>query len=445
MWWLFIILIIIFLIIYQNLTNLRINLMVFLIVNRGLLSPNCFWWNVSSKITSDANGVNLYYKLKNDHGNMVPINIFGTPMYMVTDINSIQQILDKSPDTFCVGRLKYNFFKPFMELNVGVSKGCPWKRSRKLNEKVLFTNYLHLYADYYNRIINQYLQEHQPKNFNEFVDASQHLVSRVVFNKKMIPNQIFEIFQIANSLNAVVSPNFKIPKHINNFYRNFIWNELQNPQPYSLISLSQNSDLNKEELIDQVPHWIFPINGIIHTVVPRTLIMLCNHPDIFKKLILKLHEINIDNAMDIYNLRYLKYCILETLRLNNLVTSTFRTLCQDYRFKNGKEFKKGDQFLILNNPVLRDENCFPHPNKYIPERWNDRLEDMYCNMIFNQGPQKCPGKELSLFLIASFIVHYLKHTRVLSGLITLECQKIDINNSPQMINPCTISFSYRNK
>ena len=435
------IVLILFLIIYINLNTIRINLLVFLIINRGLLAPNCFWWNISTKFLHDANGVNLYNELKKNYGNMIPINIFGTSMYMVTNINSIRQILNQSPNIFCVGRLKYNFFKPFMELNVGVSKGCPWIRRRILNQEVLFTNYLHQYSNHYNKIINNLLQYHQPKNFNEFMNASQYIVSRVVFNKDMIPNQIFKIFQIANSLQAVINPNFKLPTQINKFYRDFIWNELQNPQPLSLVYLCKNSKLDKEELIDQVPHWIFPIGGIIHTVIPRTLVMLCNHNRVLQKLVKQLRQIDIDNPMDISNLTYLKYCILETLRLNNLVTSTFRTLCQDFRFEDGRYFKKGSQFLILNNPILRESECFKFPNKYIPERWNDKLEESYCTLTFNQGPQKCPGKDISLFLIESFIVHYLKYSGIISGKGNIKCQKIDTNNIPQMINPCTITFS----
>ena len=435
----FIIFILVF-IIYWNFNNIRINILVFLILNRGLLAPNCFWWKISDTFLQDSSGVKLYYNLKQNYGNMIPINIFGTPMYMVTDVNYIRQMLNHSPDTFCVGKFKYNFFKPFMELNVGVSKGCPWKKRRILNQEVLFTNYLHIYADHYNNIIKNLLQNHQPKNFNKFMNTSQYFVSPVVFNKKKIPDDIFKIFQLANSLQAVINPNFKLPNKINNFYRKFIWNELQNPQPFSLVSLCQNSNLYKEELIDQVPHWIFPIGGIIHTVVPRTLVMLCNHKRVFEKLLEQLRQINIDNAIEIYNLTYLKYCILETLRLNNLVTSTFRTLCQDFKFEDGRYFKKGTQFLILNNPVLRDPDIFKYPNKFIPERWNKNLENSYYNLTFNQGPQKCPGKDISLFLIESYIVHYLNYSGVLSRKKNLKSIKIDTNNIPQMINPCLIKF-----
>ena len=440
MWFLVIILLVV-IFIYLNYDNIRINLLVFLIVNRGLLAPNCFWWNVSSLLLQDSNGVNLFNELKQKYGDKAPINVMGTDMFLIMNIGQIKEILDNSPNTFCVGKLKYNFFRPFMIKNVGVSKGCPWKRRRTLNEDVLFTNYLHKYANYYNQVISEILHETIPTNFTHFLQVAKKIISRVVFNKPIIPAKIFEIFSTANSLDAVLNSHFQLPKQLDAFYRNFIWTELQNPQPFSLVSLTQSTNLHKDALIDQVPHWMFPIGGIIHTVSARTLVLLCNHRDIFDKLLQQLQEIDVNNAMDIHNVYYLRCCILETLRLNNLVTSTFRTLCEDYTFKDGTYLKKDTQLLILNNPILRSPECFDSPNKFIPDRWNEKLEASYCTLTFNQGPQKCPGKDLSLFLVESLIVHYLEHSGVLHGKAKLDSQKLDVNNIPQMIDPCSITFT----
>lgn len=55
--------------------------------------------------------------------------------------------------------------------------------------------------------------------------------------------------------------------------------------------------------------------------------------------------------------------------------------------------------------------------------------------MFNQGPQRCPGKELAIFIAQSFLVHYLIKTQG-----NIESQKIDINNIPQALNPCKIIF-----
>jgi cytochrome P450 len=428
-------------VVYVNYYNIRINIINFLIINRGLLAPNCFWWRVSTLLLEDANGINLYQELKARYGKQTSVNVMGTTTVLIMDLGYIKQILDNSPNTFCVGKLKYNFFKPFMRDNVGVSKGCPWARRRRLNEAVLGTDVLHAHADTHNQMIGAVIRDRVPSNFDEFLEAAKKIVSRIVFNKPRIPDEIFEIFSVANSLDAVVNSNFELPPQLNRTYREFIWSELQNPEPLSLVSLTAATDLRKEELIDQVPHWMFPIGGIVHTVSARTLALLCNHRSIFSKLLEHLREVDITSAADIDSAWYLRCCILECLRLNNLVTSTFRTACTDVSFEDGTRFEKGTQFLILNNPILREPECFESPNEFIPERWSAGLERSYCALLFNQGPQRCPGKDLSLFIIQSVVVHYLAHSGVLYGNAVLHSIPLDVKNIPQMIDPCSIVFT----
>ena len=99
--------------------------------------------------------------------------------------------------------------------------------------------------------------------------------------------------------------------------------------------------------------------GLFITTIPRLLLLLCNHTKVFKKVIQEIYSIN-ENYKEIYHLDFLRKCILETLRLNNPVITTFRTLTQNYTFDNKYSFKKGTEFLILNNPVLREKEFFLH-------------------------------------------------------------------------------------
>ena len=436
----FIILLIILLIIitlYYN--TIRMNTFVFLAVTRGILAPNCFWWDISDTLLkNDNNGIHLYKECKDKHGNFAPINIFGTKMILPTQVDHIQQILDHSPNIFSVGKFKYNFFKTFMKYNVGISSGCPWKSRRVLNEKVLVSNYIHKYSNYYNQAIKDLLVQNIPQNFKEFKEISKKVVARVVFNRKIIPKRIFKVFSNANSVRAVINKNYKLPPKLTTFFRNYIWNELRFPQPLSLISLCKDTHLTKDELIDQVPHWIFPIGGLIHTNVPRVLSFICNAGYI-DKLRKELRLMDLTDATAIYEATFLRQCILETLRLNNPVTSTFRTLSKPFTFNNGPTFPIGTQFVILNNGIMREHQCFYQPNRFIPERWTPDMEKMYCSLMFNQGPQNCPGKELAIFIMSSFIAHYLRLSGVLDYEISLNCTDI----KGQIINPCKLAFTFK--
>jgi cytochrome P450 len=110
---------------------------------------------------------------------------------------------------------------------------------------------------------------------------------------------------------------------------------------------------------------------------------------------------------------------------------------RNYTFPNGETLKKGDQVVIFPNPVMRGQN-FVDPEAFVPERWNDlQLEKTYTALMFSQGPQKCPGKELALDLAVYFLTYIFRNYSIIG------CKpKIDTNNVPQMINPCKVEFVY---
>ena len=136
----------------------------------------------------------------------------------------------------------------------------------------------------------------------------------------------------------------------------------------------------------------------------------------------------------IYNLTYIRQCILETLRLINPLITTFRSLSQDFKFDEKYSFKKGTQFFILNNPVLREKEYFEKPNEFIPERWTPEMEKSYYAISFNQGPQRCPAKELVMFLLQSFIYNFFIIKNINMNTI-VEINEVDINNINQITNP----------
>lgn len=416
--------------------NRELDKMVSLIIKRGILAPNCAWWDMSTRELEDASGVKLYYKIKKKYGNTIPLQMMGQPMLLVTDMNMIRVILDNSPVIFGVGTLKRKIFRTFMAHNVGVSQGCPWMQRRTLNVRVLDTDRLHRYAGKYNAYIEQLLKHGPPPTtFDDFLRLAKKITMKIVFGADQISDEIFEIFSVANSMETFSNPDFRIDPEVMKVYTDYLKESIRKPRPGSLVYLAAQLTKDKEELLHQIPHWIFPMGGLIHTTIPRLLLLLHNHPDKLKKLSRQIRTISVHDAQSIHRVKYLRHCVLEMLRLNNPVVTIFRTLLSDYTFPPNKRLKKGDQFVILTNPVLRDPSFFRNPNQFIPERWTTEMEWSYHSLMFSQGPQRCPGKELALFIMESFLVHYL-------GLYGRDfiSEKIDTTHIPQMINPCRITF-----
>ena len=213
-----------------------------------------------------------------------------------------------------------------------------------------------------------------------------------------------------------------------------------------MVDLCLTVSNDKEEVLHQIPHFIFPIVGLFITTLPRLLIMIFNHKNVLKNVINEVNSVKKDTELisdKIYKLTYIRQCILETLRLINPLVTTFGSLSQDFEFDEKYSFKKGTQFLILNNPVLRENEYFEQPDKFIPERWTPKMEKSYYAISFNQGPQRCPAKELVIFLLQSFIYNFFIIKNINMNTI-VEINEVDINNIPQITNPFSFYIKIKN-
>ena len=433
------ILILVILLIYTYYDNIKIWILNRIIVQRGILAPSCFWYKVSDLLLEDSAGVNLYNKLKEEIGDFPLTYQFNEEIYLVNNVKHIKIILDNSPTIFGVGKLKKQFFSSFMDKNVGVSQGCPWKRRRNMNEVALDTDKLHQYSDKYNEYLQEYISKWSDKSelvYSDFLQLGRFMVAKIVFGVDSVPDDVFNLFSEANSTSVLLDPSFQIDPTIYNNYLQILNQAIDNPQPNSLVQLCLSVSNDREEILHQIPHFIFPIVAICISVIPRLLIFIFNHKRIFENIVKEINSVSDSN--NIYELSYTRQCILESLRLNNLVVTTFRTLLQDFTFDNKYSFKKGTQFLILNNPVLREKEYFEKPDQFIPERWTPEMEKSYYAISFNQGPQRCPGKELVISLCQSFLYNFIK----IKKFTTVETVEIDKNYIPQIINPCKIEFIF---
>ena len=442
---------------YQNILNKtetkRMNKMIQVIIERGLISPSCHWWKISDSL-KDKSGILIYNTMMSRSTKpFIGIEVLQTKVFLVTQPYYINEILQNSPHLFAVGKLKETFFRTFMSKNVGVSTGCPWKRRRRVNEQVLFTDTLHVYGGFFDQYIYVTLSENPlPKTFSEFKKMAEKLTMRIVFNSEDSGEDVFRYLSFSNSFDPFTKKKLYNKKY-RNAYFNYLKKNVKDPKKYSLIDIAVKCEKNMEEIIHQIPHWIFPIASVFHTTCTRLLLLLANHPKIYEKVILEINQFYIKGDWkSLYKLKYLRACVLETLRINNNVVSLFRTLTKDYCFHNTYCFKKGTQFAILTNPVLRSTQFYKNAHEFIPERWNPHLEFEYIPSIsFSRGPQKCPGKDLTLFLATSFIVHYLEKCTIIFDNIHIGTDKIsnkrlisnsiNTNHIEHAINPCTIHIN----
>lgn len=407
--------IIIILIVMYYWTTIMINIICVVSIKRGILSPNKLWWSISD-LLSDPTGVELFYKVKKNYGAFYKTNILGNPTILVTDVTIAKTIFDNSPDVFAVGTLKWDFFKTFMPRNVGVLSGSDWRHMRSINESVLNTGRDHDLMDHFNSIITSNLSYSLPMNFAQFNDSAKSITSSIVFGVYK-NDTIYNIFTDVNKI-----PIGQLNKSDSS--RELIYDRLTNPQPNTLVSLLNIHDVPKGYLIDQVYHFVFPMVALITIHVPRIIALIIAHDHVKNKLL--------DTSVS--PLPYLSNCIMEALRLNSPVISFFRKSTEPVF-----SFPSETDFLILANPILRDPAIFYSPDEFIPSRWTSTLMKSHYNIIFGLGPQRCPGRDLSLNILQKYISSYLIHMEHLK----LVDESILFIKKPQIayaINPYKIKF-----
>jgi hypothetical protein len=411
--------------------TLRVNMIVYLTLRRGIISQNCFWWKIND-FFRDSTGAEIYQVLKKQ-GRFVNLTIFGTQFYLLTELNDIQELLELSPNPFGPGKFKKQFFEPFMPKNVGISTEPEWKYKRQYNDKVLETDVSHQYNRYFFEYIQEIFHEKYPRTFSEFTDVTRQLTSRILFGTYEYNDIVYKIFKQADSFNSAVFNIDTVNKDDLQLYNEYLSVQLQNPKPNTLLWLANtyHKMLPTDVVIQQIPHWIFPIAGLFSVHLPRLLVLLINHPAELEKVIDSIHR-----QSYFHKESYIRKCILELFRLNNAVNSTFRGLTKEFTFQNSQTpFPEGTQFVFFNNSVLRD--LFEYPDEFRPERWNLEMENSFRALMFNQANQKCPGKELVISLLTMGLVTYLemKDFRIQTNI------KINPSFVPYILNPCTIEFS----
>ena len=76
-----------------------------LIIARGILGPNCYWFNISDKLLDDGSGINLFYKFRRQQG----------------DVPKTYANIDKAKQD-----LDYN---PIISLEEGLKITCNWLKN----------------------------------------------------------------------------------------------------------------------------------------------------------------------------------------------------------------------------------------------------------------------------------------------------------------------------
>ncbi|KAI1884890.1 hypothetical protein AGOR_G00214530 [Albula goreensis] len=145
-----------------------------------------------------------------------------------------------------------------------------------------------------------------------------------------------------------------------------------------------------------------------------TLYLLSREPEVQDRLYREVSSCvsgdRLITAQDISHMPFLKAVIKETLRLYPVVPVNARHMTEHDVSIGGYFFPKNTQFTFCHYSIGQDENTFPDPSKFKPERWlRDGRErpNPFGSIPFGFGVRGCVGRriaELEMHLLLSRII-----------------------------------------
>ncbi|CAL1271339.1 unnamed protein product [Larinioides sclopetarius] len=164
-----------------------------------------------------------------------------------------------------------------------------------------------------------------------------------------------------------------------------------------------SKEMSEDDIRDQLMTFTIAGQDTTKIALSWILYMLGLHAEIRGKVYEELDLIfGVDHERhatveDLKNMKYLECVIKETLRIYPPGPVLTRYLKEDTTI-NGYHIPKGTICAVFPHVLHRDENVFPNPEKFEPDRFlpeNSANRHPYAWIPFSAGPRNCIGQKLA--------------------------------------------------
>ncbi|XP_062009762.1 cytochrome P450 85A-like [Rosa rugosa] len=175
--------------------------------------------------------------------------------------------------------------------------------------------------------------------------------------------------------------------------------------------------LTDEEIIDHIITIMYSGYETVSTTSMMAVKYLHDHPQAIEELrkehlairARKRPEDPID-WNDLKSMRFTRAVIFETSRLATIVNGVLRKTTQDMEL-NGFLIPKGWRIYVYTRETNYDSFTYPDPLTFNPWRWMDKSLESNNSFIFGGGTRLCPGKELGIAEISTFLHYFVTRYR----------------------------------
>lgn len=367
--------------------------------------------------------------LAREGASQIDVSLFGKKVSLVANHAQSRNVLSRAPNAG-VGRAakaKISAMSFLAPRALTIAHDEAWTLLRLFNERVVGTAGPHEFAQaFLGHTRNAFSKP--PRSIHDIREAMGRAMAHIVLGDSAaiapeIADDVTELFGVVQSPVKRKLLGWRYTGKRDHLYAVLgrAW-EGARPDDESLIALAKRvapAHLDRETMLQQVPHWMFTFTGSGTDLLVRTLALIGSNPGVHHEVLSEARAAGrLDSADTVERLPYLEACLLEAGRLFPPVTRTFHA-------------HAGAGGTIVHwFPLLhRDERLGPTVNAFRPERWlGDELDAAAGESnLFLRGPRACPGMHLILFVCKGALLRVLVEQNVVASLDRLTSDPLPIS------------------
>ncbi|XP_039021620.1 cytochrome P450 85A-like [Hibiscus syriacus] len=181
---------------------------------------------------------------------------------------------------------------------------------------------------------------------------------------------------------------------------------------------SNRHKLSDDEIIDQIITILYSGYETVSTTSMMAVKYLHDHPRVLEELRKEHMEIREKKRPedpiewnDLKPMKFTRAVIFETSRLATIVNGVLRKTTEEMEL-NGFVIPEGWRIYVYTREINYDPCTYPDPLAFNPWRWMEKGLECQSNfLIFGGGTRQCPGKELGIAEISTFLHYFVTRYR----------------------------------
>lgn len=366
-------------------------------------------------------------RLAKGEGTTLGVSVPGLSVRIVGDRAISDRILAGRPDSGgpAAGSMKTKAMEVLAPRALTIADGEDWARLRAFNERVLESGGAHRHRDAFLVAVRKAF-ESPVRNAEDVRSAMGRAMVEIVLGGAYGGTPAADAHALFGLVQSPVRRALPAFLHAGRKrrLRDVLMRALDDTEHdgRTLISRARGEadGLTRDELLDQIPHWMFTFTGSGTDLLVRTLAMIGARPNVHARAEEEIRNAGApDDPETPSRLPYLEACLRETGRLFPPVTRTFHRLDDPIggeppSAETAETGRRASQRTSLERPdrgegmetvhyfplLQRDPELDASIDAFRPDRWLEPEPDpaVRASNLFLRGPRACPGEDLILFV-----------------------------------------------